>query len=150
MLAERQRPQSIRIRYYLATEQGLFRLPQRLHQDLINGKRSLRQFASSDQRVLEVFARQLTASTFVVSAHGVVYRFDQHGGLILDVRDALDDLLNPVSEGNVVKLDRAKRARARRERSTWKPSRSLIDLVKHDIVRTSKSPRPIPVLRPRM
>jgi hypothetical protein len=148
MLAQRQRAQSIRIRYYLATEQGLFRVPQRLHQELLAGERSLPEFASSDQRLVEVIARQITRSTYVVSTLGVVYRFDEEGAYTRDIDDVFAGILEPVKQGNLIHFNRAKKARQARERRTWGPSKSQLQLVKHDIV-GGRLERPLPIFRPR-
>jgi hypothetical protein len=148
MLAQRQRAQSIRIRYYLATEQGLFRVPQRLHQELLAGERSLPEFASSDQRLVEVIARQITRSTYVVSTLGVVYRFDEGGAYKRDIDDVFAGILEPVKQGNLIHLHRAKTARQARERRTWRPSRSQVQLAKDDIV-GGRLQRPLPIFRPR-
>jgi hypothetical protein len=149
MLAQRQRPQSIRIRYYLSTEEGLFRIPQRLHQELLEGTRMLPEFASSEQRVLEVVARPLTRSTYVFSARGLVYPFDQTGSLVFDLSDVLDDVLEPVREGNVIHLDRAKQSRHNKRKRRWRPTKTLIDQAKNDIIGTGKPGRTAPLLRPR-
>jgi hypothetical protein len=148
MLAQRQRPQSIRIRYYLSTEQGLFRLPQRLHQEVLAGERSLPEFASTSQRLVEVVARQLTRTTYVVSARGLLYHFDQSGSYTRDLDDLFSEFLEPVKEGNLIHFNRAKKARQAREKRRWRPSRSQLQLAKDDIV-GGRLARPLPIFRPR-
>jgi hypothetical protein len=48
---------AISIRYYLWADDGPWRLPSRLHQDLIKWKVALPQYAGTKQKVLEMFAR---------------------------------------------------------------------------------------------
>jgi hypothetical protein len=150
VLAIGKHSQSVRIRYYLAKGDALLRIPQRLHLDIIAGKRSLPEFASSEQRILEVVARQLTRSTYAVSARGLIYRFDERGFREqVDIDDLLSDVLEPVSEGKLVHLDRARRTRRAREKRTWRPSQSQIQEVKHDTIRSAGTTRPLPMFRPR-
>jgi hypothetical protein len=53
----------ITIRYYLWADDGPWRLPVRLHQDLIAKKVALPQYAGTKQKILEVFARWITCRT---------------------------------------------------------------------------------------
>ena len=147
MLADRQRPQSVRIRYYLATDQGLFRIPQRLHHEVLAGDRSLPEFASSNQRLVEVVARQLTRTTYVVSARGLLYYFDESGSYKRELDDLFSQILKPLKEGNLIHLNRAKKARQATEKRSWRPSKSLLQLAKDDIV-GGRLRRPLPVFRP--
>ena len=52
------RKQQLLIRYYILASDGLWRLPSRLHYDLMERKVALPQYADTKQKVLEVFARQ--------------------------------------------------------------------------------------------
>ena len=55
---------AITIRYYLWADDGPWRLPVRLHQDLIAKKVALPQYAGTKQKILEVFARWITRDTY--------------------------------------------------------------------------------------
>jgi hypothetical protein len=132
----------------LAKGVALLRIPQRLHHDLIAGQRSLPEFASSKQRILEIVARQLTRSTYAVSAQGLIYRFDERGFRELNIDDLLSDVLEPVAEGKLVHLDRARRTRRAREKRTWRPSQLQIQQAKHDTIRSARTTRPLPMFRP--
>ena len=55
---------AISIRYYLWADDGPWRLPVRLHQDLIAKKVALPQYAGTKQKILEVFARWISRDTY--------------------------------------------------------------------------------------
>ena len=56
MLAQKQQ---LLVRYYLWAADGPWRLPSRLHYDLMDRKVALPQYAGTKQKVLEVFARRI-------------------------------------------------------------------------------------------
>ena len=56
MLAQKQQ---LLVRYYLWATDGPWRLPSRLHYDLMDRKVALPQYAGTKQKVLEVFARRI-------------------------------------------------------------------------------------------
>ena len=70
---------AISIRYYLWADDGPWRLPVRLHQDLIARKVALPQYAGTKQKVLEVFARG--TETYSFEGRGSIYTFDDKGYL---------------------------------------------------------------------
>jgi hypothetical protein len=86
MLAKNQkrRPTRISVRYYLCSAEGLQRITQRLHRDLIEGDAALPQFAGTKQKILEVLVKPVTSTSSSLTARGVVYPFDGRG--FLDVR----------------------------------------------------------------
>ena len=80
MLAKRSgRPASISVRYYLWSVDGPWRIPNRLHHDLIDRKVALPQYATSKQKVLEVLARRISAGTYSLRGRGSIYSFDEKG-----------------------------------------------------------------------
>ena len=54
---------AISIRYYLWADDGPWRLPNRLYQDLIDRKVAFPQYAGTKQKILEVFVRWITRDT---------------------------------------------------------------------------------------
>ena len=61
MLAQKQQ---LLVRYYLWAADGPWRLPSRLHHDLMDRKVALPQYAGTKQKVLEVFARRIGVDTY--------------------------------------------------------------------------------------
>ena len=59
-MAQKQR---LVVRYYLWANDGPWRLPVRLHQDLIDRKVAFPQYAGTKQKILEVFVRWITRDT---------------------------------------------------------------------------------------
>jgi hypothetical protein len=76
-----QGPVRISVRYYLWSADGPWRIPDRLHRDLIDRKLALPQYATSKQKVLEVFARRIGADTYSLRGRGSIYAFDEKGYL---------------------------------------------------------------------
>ena len=56
--------QQLLVRYYLWAADGPWRLPSRLHYDLMDRKVALPQYAGTKQKVLEVFARRIGVDTY--------------------------------------------------------------------------------------
>ena len=71
MLAQKQQ---LLVRYYLWAADGPWRLPNQLHQDLIDRKVALPQFAGTKQKVLEVFARRIGVETYSLQGRGTIVR----------------------------------------------------------------------------
>lgn len=61
MLAQKQQ---LLVRYYLWAADGPWRLPNRLHYDLMDRKVALPQSAGTKQKVPEVFARRIGVDTY--------------------------------------------------------------------------------------
>jgi len=89
-------PSAISIRYYLWADDGPWRLPVRLHQDLIARKLALPQYAGTKQKILEVFARRVTRDTYSLKGRGNVLSFDEEGYLDLS---AYIEATSMVAEG---------------------------------------------------
>ena len=69
MMAQKQQ---LLVRYYLWSSDGPWRLPNRLHQDLIDRKVALPQYAGTKQKILEVFARRITRDTYSLKGRGAI------------------------------------------------------------------------------
>jgi hypothetical protein len=81
---------TISIRYYLWADDGPWRLPVRLHQDLIARKVALPQYAGTKQKILEVFARWITRDTYSLKGQGGICTFDAAGFM---ERDRAEELM---------------------------------------------------------
>ena len=75
------RKQQLLIRYYILASDGLWRLPSRLHYDLMERKVALPQYADTKQKVLEVFARRIGVETYSLRGQGTFFVFDENGYL---------------------------------------------------------------------
>ena len=154
MLAKRQTsaPSRISVRYYLWSPDGPWRIPDRLHRDLIDRKLALPQYATSKQKVLEVFARRISASTYSLRGRGSNYAFDEKGYL---ERDRAEELMGFVVEqarqklkgGKVVSIDPTLRERRFKREHYWESTRSMLDLISVDFQKASRAVRRIRVLK---
>jgi hypothetical protein len=133
-------PPSVRtsVRYYLWTEEGTWRLPERLHRDLVAGRATLRSVANSRQRIVEAQIRRLGNQALMVKARGVYYSFDAHGHL--DVGNAAEAMVGIIDRAresparyNVVDLGPRLRDRQWKREHTWKPSRRIVRDVASDV-----------------
>jgi hypothetical protein len=68
--------QQLLVRYYLWATDGPWRLPSRLHYDLMDRKVALPQYAGTKQKVLEVFARRIGVETYSLRGQGTFFVFD--------------------------------------------------------------------------
>jgi hypothetical protein len=75
-MAQKQR---LVVRYYLWADDGPWRLPVRLHQDLIDRKVALPQYAGTKQKILEVFALWTNRGTYSLKGQGDICTFDADG-----------------------------------------------------------------------
>ena len=112
MLAKRETsaPSRISVRYYLWSVDGPWRIPNRLHYDLIDGKLALPQYAASKQKVLEIFARRISASTYSLRGRGSIFSFDEKGYL---ERERAEEIMGIIVEqarqklkgGNIISIE---------------------------------------------
>jgi hypothetical protein len=154
VLAKRQTSASSRIsvRYYLWSADGPCRIPDGLHRDLIDRKVALPQYATSKQKVLEVFARRISATTYSLRGRGSIYSFDERGYL---ERDQAGELMGFVVEqarqklkgGKVISIDPTLRERRFKREHYWEPTRSMLDLISVDFQKASRAMRRIKVLK---
>lgn len=135
---------AITIRYYLWDDDGPWRLPVRLHQDLIERKVALPQYAGTKQKVLEVFARWITRDTFSLKGRGGICTFDADGFL---ERDPAEELVGWVVEraqqklagGNVVSIEPTLSERRYKREHLWKPTASMLRLIEADFQKVSRA-----------
>jgi hypothetical protein len=73
--------QQLLVRYYLWATDRPWRLPSRLHYDLVDRKVALAQYAGTKQKVLEVLARQIGVDTYSLRGEGTIVAFDEDGYL---------------------------------------------------------------------
>ena len=135
---------AISIRYYLWADDGPWRLPVRLHQDLIAKKVALPQYAGTKQKVLEVFARWITRETYSLKGRGNIDTFDADGFM---ERDRAEELVGWVVEraqqkltgGNVVSIEPTLRERRYKREHLWKPTASMLRLIEADFQKVSRA-----------
>ena len=129
--------QQLLIRYYLWADDGPWRLPNRLHYDLMDRKVALPQYAGTKQKVLEVFARRTGGDTYSLQGQGTVFTFEKNGYL---KRAPAEEVMGFVVErarekltgGNVVSIESALRERRFKNEHQWRPDRSMLHLVRCD------------------
>ena len=139
-MAQKQR---LVVRYYLWADDGPWRLPDRLHQDLIDGKVAFPQYAGTKQKILEVFARWITSGTYSLKGRGSICTFDADG--IME-RDPAEELVGWVVErakqkltgGNVVNIEPALRERKYKREKYWKPTATMLHLIEADFQKASR------------
>jgi hypothetical protein len=130
-------PNTISIRYYLWADDGPWRLPVRLHQDLIARKVALPQYAGTKQKILEVFALWITQNTFSLKGRGGIFTFDADGFV---ERDPAEELVGWVVEraqqkivgGNVLNIESTLRERRYKREHHWNPTRSMLNCIRPD------------------
>jgi hypothetical protein len=144
--------QRLLVRYYLWADDGPWRLPVRLHQDLIGRKVALPQYGGTKQKILEVFARWITSDAFSLKGRGDICTFDADGFM---ERDRAEELVGWVVEraqqkltsGNVVNIEPALSERRYKREHLWKPTASMLRLIETDF---QKRPRATGVRRVRV
>ncbi len=148
-MAQKQR---LVVRYYLWANDGPWRLPVRLHQDLIDRKVAFPQYAGTKQKILEVFARWITSDTYSLKGRGSIDTFDADGFM---ERDRAEELVGWVVErahqkltggnavnltgGNVVNIEPALRERRYKREHLWKPTASMLRLIETDFQKVSRA-----------
>ena len=134
MLAQKQQ---LLVRYYLWATDGPWRLPSRLHYDLMDRKVALPQYAGTKQKVLEVFARRIGVNTYSLQGRGTIFTFDENGYL---KRIPAEEVMGIIVErarqklrgGNVVSIEPTLRERRLKKEHHWQPTRSMLHLVRGD------------------
>ena len=135
---------AISIRYYLWADDGPWRLPSRLHQDLNAKKVALPQYAGTKQKIVEVFARWITRDTYSLKGRGSIFSFDESGYL---ERVPAEELMGFVVEraqqklvgGNVVNIEPTLRERRFKREHLWKPTVSMLRLIEPDFQKAPRS-----------
>lgn len=119
-------PERFTIQYFLCTDDGLYRLPDRLHRDLLGGRTALIQFANTKQKLIELIISR--AEAFTSKARGVIYVFDKNGFLDLRMmtQDAMPAIPRFMKEKGVVDLAPAIRKQRFQSDFTWKPTQAIL------------------------
>lgn len=128
---------NLSIRYYLWADDGPWRLPSRLHQDVIARKVALPQYAGTKQRVLEVAASSISIDQVSLNGRGHIGNFDADGFLEPSGTEELvglvvDNLTQKLNGGNVVSIEPALRERFFKREHLWKPTKAMLRLVEAD------------------
>ena len=135
---------AITIRYYLWADDGPWRLTVQLHQDLIARKVALPQYASTKQKIMEVFARWITRDTFSLKGRGGICTFDADGFM---ERDRAEELVGwfveraqqKLTGGNVVNIEPTLSERRYKREHLWKPTTSMLRLIETDFQKISQA-----------
>lgn len=135
-------PNTISIRYYLWADDGPWRLPSRLHQDLIARKVALPQYASTKQKILEVFARWITRDTFSLKGRGSIFTFDADGFVEPDGGEAVMGWVVQRAQqklvgGNVVNIEPTLSEQRYKREHQWKPTASMLRLIEPEFQKVS-------------
>ena len=138
--------QRLVVRYYLWADDGPWRLPNRLHQDLIARKVTLQQYAGTKQKVLEIFARQIGEGTYSLRGQGTLFTFDENGYLKqIPAQEVMGIIVErarqKTNEGNVVSIEPSLRERRLKKEHHWQPTRSMLHQVRSDFASGAKRVR---------
>jgi hypothetical protein len=152
VLAKRQTtaPRRISVRYYLCTEEGPVRLPQRLACDLSEHVIALPQFANSVKQMVEVLIQSRHSKIENIELRATHSRFDENGKI--DLRHAAEAMATilggsaPKQVGeNVLDIRSTLISRARERETKWRIPASLKRLILADV----KGEIKLPILRVR-
>jgi hypothetical protein len=140
-MAQKQR---LVVRYYLWADDGPWRLPVQLHQDLFDRKVALPQYAGSNLKVLEVFARWITSDTYSLKGRGSIFSFDEKGYLEQSpdaelVGWVVERAQQKLTGGNVVNIEPTLRERRYKRDHLWKPTASMLRLIEADFQKVSRA-----------
>lgn len=132
------------VRYYLWADDGPWRLPVGLRQDLVERKVALPQYAGTKQKILEVFARWITRDTFSLKGRGSICAFGADG---FWERDRAAELVGWFVEraqqkrigGNVVNIEPTLRERRYKREHLWKPTVLMLRYIERDFQKASRA-----------
>lgn len=137
LVAKSQRPASRRLRvvYYLWSAEGPLRITDRLHRALVKRSLALPQFATTKQKIIEAIVQPLTRYTYTLSARGLMYSFDPKG--FIEETSKTEGVIHlprfGSSEPNLVDLTPKIKARSVREKKTWTPTKSMLEIIWSDV-----------------
>jgi len=134
--------QKLLVRYYLWADDGPWRLPDGLRQDLVERKVALPQYAGTKQKILEVLALFITRDTFSLKGRGNICAFDANGFM---ERDRAEDLMGWVVKraqqkllgGNVVNIEPTLSERRYEREHLWKPTVPMLRLIEPEFQKVS-------------
>jgi hypothetical protein len=126
---------STSVRYYLWHEGALVRIPNGLHQDLLNGKVTLGAFAGTRQKLIEVLVTALTKTARKVTARGIIYEFDERG--FVDLRRLSEAALEGLGrearfDSAITDLQPLLRRKRYRQNYQWTVPFTVFDQIKAD------------------
>jgi hypothetical protein len=129
--------QQLLIRYYIWASDGPWRLPSRLHYDLMDRKVALPQYAGTKQKVLEVLARRIGVDTYSLRGQGTIFVFDKNGYWKRTPAEEVMGLIverarQKLREDNVESIEPRLRERRFKKEYSWQPTRSMLQLVRND------------------
>jgi hypothetical protein len=129
--------QQLLIRYYIWASDGPWRLPSRLHYDLMDRKVALPQYAGTKQKVLEVLARRIGVDTYSLRGQGTIFVFDKNGYLRRTPAEEVmgfivERVRQKLEHSNVVNIEPRLRERRFKKEYSWQPTRSMLQLVRND------------------
>ena len=152
LVAKTQRPTSKRLRvvYYLWSAEGPLRITDRLHRALVERSLALPQFAATKQKIIETIVQPLTRDSYTLSARGLMYSFDPKGFIeeTIKTEGVIHLPRFGSSEPKLVDLTPKIKARRVREKKTWTPTKSMLDIIWSDVDPSRPRGPRIPMLRP--
>ena len=140
-MAQKQR---LVVRYYLWADDGTWRLPNRPHEDLIDRKVALPQYAGTKHKVLEVIARWIGGGAYSIRGQGTVFTFDESGFIERDPAEelvgwAVECAQKKFASGNVVSIEPTLRERRYKSEHLWKPTAAMLRLIETDFQKTHRA-----------
>ena len=133
-------------RYYLCSEddQLAWRIPKRLHGDLVATKVAFPQFAGTKQRVLEVFFTRAPGGSVLIDARGTFYTFTSDGKFdprpfVEAATSALEGSRPRRVQDHVIDITPTVRNRRWIGEHTWQPSPRMLRAVRADLSSSAAS-----------
>lgn len=145
VLARSAKPSArLSIRYYFWTDDGPWRISERLHSEIVSGKVELTRYAGTRQKVVEVQIRRVSSRPIFVRARGIYYKFDSQGHLNLPelaeaVGLALEGSRPKRVDLNLFDIGPAVRHRRWLEAQTWQVSSTILRKITADLQPRSRS-----------
>jgi hypothetical protein len=132
-------------RYYVCSDdQVRWRIPNTVHRELASGRLALPQFASTEQKILEVFVGRAHGAPVLLDARGSIYTCDSDG--MLDLHPAAE-ALSSILEGSqprqvqdhVIDIGPVLRSRKWVAGQTWQPSPNMLRAIRADLSASESS-----------
>jgi hypothetical protein len=131
----------------LVGEDGLWKIPNRLHRELVSGLVKLPQYAGSIQRILEITSRQVGQSVRTLNYRATSYKFNPDGTLDRsDQVDAVGLAIGAASpqKGTIHDIVPTLKKRRWKSEHSWKPQPEVLQTVYDDVM---TKPSRIPKLK---
>ena len=144
-------PRSYALRYYLWADEQAYRIPHRLHSEMLDGKVRLLRFAGTAQRIIQAAIVQRGAGRPPRIELGcTTYLFDEDGFFDLgDQANALQGIAGMRQTGNILDIQDVLAVRRWASAHQWAAPQIAIEQVFADIRcdKNSETSKPLPVLR---